>query len=849
MASVALLLLLVGCLASGTFAANILYINTVASPSHFVCGLLSTQEAIWHGVPIIGFPVFADQFKNINYCVAQGGGKRLSIEHVNKEELASTIREIMTTESYRTNMKRMSALFRDQPEHPLDRAVWWIEWVLRHPDATEMMTHGVRLHWFIKYSYDVLLPLFAGIAIVCHGLFLIVRRLFCRRKSASKHSKQKTSDRDDKMASVALLLLLVGCLGSGTLAANILYINTVASPSHFGWNRALIYELAAQGHNLTVFGVDSEQNPPENVTFILLEKVYETLYSDPSMETDFFEMSKISPFSMQVLFNEYVLGVCEIALRTEGAKPVWWIEWVLRHPDATEMLTHGSRLHWFIKYSYDVLIPLFAAIALVCHGLFFIGHNLTVFGVDSEPNPPGNVTFILLEKVYETLYSDPNTEIDFFEMSKISPFSMQLLFNEYQHIVCDIALRTEGAKRLQTYPPDFGLDLIVHDYLAGPCMAALAHHRFGKPPVVAVTAYHAPSTAFSLTGSYQYSALVPYHAYDATEDMSYKQRFINLLVNMQEEFLYAYDLVPKTNRILRQYDPTIPDVTEFNSQTKLVLLNANPIIQFTEPLMPNVIPVGGLQIIEPKPLPADLTQLLEQAGPGGVVLFSLGTNVRSDTLGDARILAILGAMEALPEYTFLWKFESDKMPRALPSNVHVRKWLPQNDLLAQPAVRLFITHSGLLSTQEAIWHGVPMIGFPVFADQFMNINYCVARGVGKRLNIAHVNKEELVSTIREIMTTESYRTNMKRMSSLFRDQPDHPLDRAVWWIEWVLRHPDATEMLTHGSRLHWFIKYSYDVLIPLFAAIALVCHGLFLIVRRLFWRRKGVSKYGKQKKS
>ncbi|XP_053667148.1 UDP-glucosyltransferase 2-like [Anopheles marshallii] len=526
------------------------------------------------------------------------------------------------------------------------------------------------------------------------------------------------------MASVALLLLLVGCFGTGTFAANILYVNTVASPSHFGWNRALIYELASRGHNLTVFGVNSESNPPPNVTFILLENVYDVLYSDPNVNTDFFEMSKISPFAMHLIFNEYMFGVCEIALRTEGAK------------------------------------------------------------------------------------------------------------------------------RLQNYPPDFGFELIIHDYLSGPCLAALEHHRFGKPPVIGVTGYHGVSTTLSMTGAYQYSALVPNHVYDATEDMSYKERFINLLVNMEEEMLQAYSMIPKSNRLLRQYDPTVPDVTEFYRETRLVLLNSNPVIQYSEPFMPNVIQVGGMQIIKPKPLPEDLETLLNQAGPGGVVLFSLGTNIRSDTLGETRILAILSAMEELPEYTFLWKFETDTLPRALPSNVHVRKWLPQNDLLAQPAIRLFITHSGLLSTQEAIWHGVPVIGFPVFADQFKNINYCESKGVGKRLSIEHVNKEDLVRTIREIMTTESYRINMKRMSSLFRDQPEHPLDRAVWWVEWVLRNPDATEMMTHGTRLHWFVKYSYDVLIPLFASIALVCHGLFFITRRLFCRRKGpAAKSVKQKRS
>ncbi|XP_052871386.1 UDP-glucosyltransferase 2-like, partial [Anopheles cruzii] len=457
-------------------------------------------------------------------------------------------------------------------------------------------------------------------------------------------------------AAVASVILVVGWLGATSHAANILYINTVTSPSHFGWNRALVYALAEQGHNLTVFGVDAEKDPPANVTFILLENVYQLLYSDPDMK------------------------------------------------------------------------------------------------------------------------------IDFFEMAKLNVFAMLKLFVEFMPIVCDMVLRSEGAKRLYDYPADFGFDLIINDYLSGPCLTPLAHHRFGQPPVVAVTAYHGVSTTISMTGAYQYSALIPNHVLDMMEQMSYRERFVNLLANMWEEVLERWDMIPNMNRLLRGYEPSLPDVGELLRQTKLVLLNANPIIQFTEPLMPNIIPVGGLQIVKPKPLPEDLATVLDRSGPSGVVLFSLGTNVRSDQLGTVRINGILDAMQALPEYTFLWKFESDAMPRALPPNVHVRPWMPQNALLAHPKLRLFITHSGLLSTQEAIWHGVPIIGFPVFVDQFKNINYCEAKGVGKRLSIEHLDAKELEATIREIMTTESYRTNMQRMSALFRDQPEHPLDRAVWWI-------------------------------------------------------------------
>ena len=64
----------------------------------------------------------------------------------------------------------------------------------------------------------------------------------------------------------------------------------------------------------------------------------------------------------------------------------------------------------------------------------------------------------------------------------------------------------------------------------------------------------------------------------------------------------------------------------------------------------------------------------------------------------------------MPQYNFLWKFESDTLPIDLPKNVMVKAWLPQNDLLGHESVIAFITHGGFLSVTEANYHGVPMIG-------------------------------------------------------------------------------------------------------------------------------------------
>ncbi|OBS67815.1 hypothetical protein A6R68_03644, partial [Neotoma lepida] len=67
----------------------------------------------------------------------------------------------------------------------------------------------------------------------------------------------------------------------------------------------------------------------------------------------------------------------------------------------------------------------------------------------------------------------------------------------------------------------------------------------------------------------------------------------------------------------------------------------------------------------------------------------------------------------------LWRFEGKK-PDTLGSNTRLYKWIPQNDLLGHPKTRAFITHGGTNGIYEAIYHGIPVVGIPLFGDQFDN---------------------------------------------------------------------------------------------------------------------------------
>ena len=53
----------------------------------------------------------------------------------------------------------------------------------------------------------------------------------------------------------------------------------------------------------------------------------------------------------------------------------------------------------------------------------------------------------------------------------------------------------------------------------------------------------------------------------------------------------------------------------------------------------------------------------------------------------------------------------------VPTNVLVAKSVPQQDILAHPKTRLFVTHGSINAAMESVFHGVPMVTMPIFTDQ------------------------------------------------------------------------------------------------------------------------------------
>ncbi|XP_060842899.1 UDP-glucosyltransferase 2-like [Rhopalosiphum padi] len=142
-------------------------------------GISGIYEAVDGGVPVLGFPLFFDQPRNIDNLVNAKMAISMDLFTINKEKLLNNIVNLINNEKYMRNAKIASQRFKDRPMSPEQSVVYWTEYVIRHKGADHLKSHGLNLTWYQYFLLDVIAVILIFITLVLFVIYIFFK-LMCK---------------------------------------------------------------------------------------------------------------------------------------------------------------------------------------------------------------------------------------------------------------------------------------------------------------------------------------------------------------------------------------------------------------------------------------------------------------------------------------------------------------------------------------------------------------------------------------------------------------------------------------------------------------------------------------------
>lgn len=396
----------------------------------------------------------------------------------------------------------------------------------------------------------------------------------------------------------------------------------------------------------------------------------------------------------------------------------------------------------------------------------------------------------------------------------------------YGYESCDLLLSDHETKEmLQTHKH---FDLLILDGAFPECAVGFVKHY--QAPFMYINTVAMYTGSLSMAGNPSPYSTTPFLATSYTDKMTLIQRGINSLWHVAGNMLHMLMVHGMLNSVLSRHFGTEVPIYELSSNVSFILQNSHPVVTYQTPYLPNVAEIACIHCKAARPLPSHLEKFINGAGDVGFIFFSMGSSVKASNMPEILRQMLLRVFRQLPQRV-LWKWEGEEMSD-LPENVMLGRWLPQQDLLGHPKIKAFVTHGGLLSMFETVYHGVPIVTLPVFCDHETNAAKSENDGYAIKLDIPTINSENLLWAIRRVINDPKFKAEVKIRQKMFRDQKETPLERAVFWTEYVIRHKGAALLQSPARHLYFYQYYMIDVIF----GFLFICVLLKYILRKTTYR-------------
>ncbi|KAJ6656088.1 hypothetical protein lerEdw1_004137 [Lerista edwardsae] len=387
---------------------------------------------------------------------------------------------------------------------------------------------------------------------------------------------------------------------------------------------------------------------------------------------------------------------------------------------------------------------------------------------------------------------------------------------------------------------DKKFDIAVIDAF-NPC-SFLAAEKLGLP---FIAVFPGPLANAGHAGIPSPLSYVPVFYSRLSDRMDFWGRLKNCLMAVSSPVL-DYQAHARFRDVIREHfsASSRPDLSELYLKAELWIYNSDFSIELARPLLPNTVFLGGLLAKPAKQLPEELEDFIERTKEAGFVIVTSGSMVSS--IPHLEVLKELNAGFAQLPQGVLWRYQASRWPKEIEraSNVKLVDWLPQNDLLGHPKARLLVTHGGLSSLMEAIYHGVPVVGMPLFGDQHDNMVRVEAKSLGLSLSIDQLTAHSLAQAMKKVIGDQRYKSAAVHLSTIHHSHPFPPQQRLAGWIEHILQVGSGSHLKPFAFQQPWYQQYLLDVCLFLSAFFLGVFYLCLKFIKSIV---RKIRSLGKQK--
>ncbi|MFH4982900.1 hypothetical protein AB6A40_009609 [Gnathostoma spinigerum] len=328
---------------------------------------------------------------------------------------------------------------------------------------------------------------------------------------------------------------------------------------------------------------------------------------------------------------------------------------------------------------------------------------------------------------------------------------------------------------------------------------------------------------------------VPSYFSEYGDIMTFTERFKSFAV-----WLSSYIMIerlqnyPATELFRKYFGKEFPMISDLARRAPLAMINSNELYELARPTLSKVINIGGLGMAyeSAKNLTGEYRKIVSDAK--GIIIFSLGTVTNASLMPDTWKKAFAEAFSQFPNYHFICRYPTQYPSPFTSANIHVFDWIPQRDLLHNSKTRVFVTHGGYNSIQEAINAGKPLLVLPIFADQPRNANRVIRLGIGIAVRKNEISAEKIARSLRSLLEDDRYTKAATRLSRMIKKKPLKPHELLVKWSEFVAEFKELPNLTPYGASMNALTYHCLDVILSLLFAVILSMFITYKAVRYLF---------------